>query len=118
MKDNIDDYSTEEFLPPDDDQIEWLVGLATQLKRWSVEERFTFDERNVLNLCSRQIIRLLSMSMAGFNLYAEWREAASRLESEVLAALDSQDTEQKSLNISHFPTLSFIKLELLAEEVD
>ena len=115
MGDNIEDYALEEFLPPDESQIEWLVDLATNLLTLSNDERLSFDERNVLSVSSRQILRLLSMCLAGFHLYSQWRSAALALIDEITKVLSNKDLCGEMLDRSYFPSLDF-EDELIFDE--
>ena len=114
MTDDVEDFESEEFLPPDEDQIEWLIGLSQQLKLLSDDYRFTFNERSMLGVSSRQIVRLLSMTMAGFHLYANWRELALMLKFEIENVLDNHHLHDGLLDISHFPSLQLDEKHILA----
>lgn len=107
MTENLEDYVSEEFLPPDQAQIEWLLNLSQFLRQYEGDQRFTFDEQNVMSLCSRQIVRLLSMTMAGFHLYTEWREIAFNLKSEIENVVGNFSLHGGKLTMSHFPSLDF-----------
>lgn len=117
MSDNIGNYEYEEFLPPDAEQVDWLTDLASQLRLYAQDPRFTFNEQNILNVSSRQIFRLLSMCLAGFHLYSEWRSAALNLLGDVDRALLFNALNGGSLNESDFPgadacrQLVFISIE-------
>lgn len=86
MFDLIDDG---EFTPLDEERAQFLVGLAIDLK--NIGPECPEEHRNMIEIAANNIMRLTSMTMAGYHLFASYKEHADDLFRDLGRALDLLD---------------------------
>jgi hypothetical protein len=106
MDENLNSYLEQEFMPLDENQVKWLLEIASKVKDLSSSDALTLNERSLLDVVSHQLIRLTSMTLAGFELYSMWNSLAKLLHQEILIAIENSTLNAAQLNLSQFPTVA------------
>jgi hypothetical protein len=106
MEEDLNSYIEQEFRPLDEAQVEWLLDIATKVRDMAGNTNLTFEERNLMDVVAHQLVRLMSMTLAGFELYSLWNKIARLLRDEILAALEDVILNDAKFDLSQFPTVS------------
>lgn len=77
-----DELAIDMLKPLDDDNIEFLIQLAEDVTNISFSEEPTAFEREILRIASSNILRLIAMSVAGYQLYDDNYQLARNLHHE------------------------------------
>jgi hypothetical protein len=115
---NIDSYFEQEFRPLDEVQVQWLLEVAHKVSGMSDNEALSLADRSLMDVAAHQLIRLTSMTLAGFELYSTWHKIARLLHEEILIAIENSVLNKSNVDLSDFPTITQLIEELTVLEVD
>lgn len=116
MDENVSSYLEQEFRALDSDQVDWLLGIASKLAAMEDDpnlRNLSIEHKSLLNIASHQILRLTSMTLAGFQLYSSWHAIAIRLHDEILLAV-----EESILGYSNIEDFQFSTLPTTIEQIE
>jgi hypothetical protein len=113
MDENVSSYLEQEFRPLDSDQVDWLLNIASKLVAMEDDPNLSIEHKSLLNIASHQIVRLTSMTLAGFQLYSSWHAIATRLHNEILLAV-----EESILGYSNIEDFQFSTLPTTIEQIE
>ena len=69
----------DEFKPLDEGRIEFLIGLASDIKDIAERSSLTDIDKQIIELASHQMMVMTSMTLAGFDLYDQHMHHAVNL---------------------------------------
>lgn len=76
-----DDPKEEDFLPPDMERVEYVLGLTVDLYSIQSSASLTIDQQRALLLASTNLKVLLAQAISGWTLYNEESKYSDRLRS-------------------------------------
>jgi len=69
----------DEFKPLDEERIKFIVGLACDIKDIAARSSLTDIDKQIIELASHQMMVMTSMTLAGYDLYAQHMHHAMNL---------------------------------------
>jgi hypothetical protein len=113
--DNIDSYAEQQFYPLDEAQTQWLVDVASKVRHLSLNESLTLDEQSLLDVAAHQIVRLTSMTIAGFELFSLWNILAKELEQQMISGIHNAINDGLIIDVTTFPSIEKMIEQIKAE---
>lgn len=69
----------DEFKPFDDDRVEFISGLVADVQAIQQSDNLTEREKDILGVAAHNMLVMLSMTLAGYELYTTFRQHAADL---------------------------------------
>lgn len=107
----------DEFKPLDEQRIEFIVGLATDIKDIAQHSNLGDIEKQIIELASHQMLVMVSMTLAGYDLYTQHIHHAIDLYEEASKWMDRINATDPGLAAT-LPTEAMEQWEAFVEEVD